>query len=109
MTAKQIQAKLKKLGLINDDGTPVLYSQFKNRASVIRYGKTQKKIAFIGQPKDNLFGFYPKETAHDSIVLKNAYKQYVQLVRGNIDAFVAGDVQWGNGGFPSTYGNIPAK
>jgi metallophosphoesterase superfamily enzyme len=107
MTAKQIQLRLKKLGLINEDGTPVLYSQFKNMSSVFTY--KDKKVIYIGKLNENLFGFYPKEFAHDSILLKWAYKNYVQLVRGNTEPFTNGIVKWGNGAIPTTYSPIKVK
>lgn len=107
MTSKQIQAKLTKLGLINEDGTPVLYSKFKNRATIHRYGQTSKKVVYFGVPKVSLFGFYPfDETAHDSVVLKDAYKNYVKLAKGNTEPYMKGSVKWSNGEIPSRYGSM---
>ncbi len=105
MNAKQIQTKLLKLGLINDDGTPVLYSKFKNRATIQRYGPKSKKVIYIGQPNVSLFGFYPfDEVGHDSVVLKDAYQNYVKLVKGNDEPYRFGTVEWTAGVIPVKYG-----
>lgn len=106
MNAKQIQTKLLKLGLINDDGTPLLYSKFKNRATIQRYGPKGRKVVYFGQPNVSLFGFYPfDETAHDSVVLKDAYQNLVKLVKGNDEPYVKGSMKWTNGEIPTSYGS----
>lgn len=99
-----IYNNLSKLGLINAEGGPLLYSGFKKFASIHRYGN-KYKIVFIGLPKENLFGFYV-EYGNDTQVLKDAYKMYVRLVNGNMEEFNDKDVQWGNCGIPISYGNL---
>ena len=96
---------LKKLHLLGDDGSPVPYSVFKNRASISKYGKQGKdqlKIVFVGIPKENLFGFYVN-CAPDNEAMKEAYAWYLYLIKGQFDKI---DVQFGNKGFPHCYAGL---
>lgn len=104
MTSKQIQANLRKLGLINEDGTKVLYSVFKNKATISRYGKNQLKVVFIGEPKNNLFGFYANQKGSDTEVMKDAYQDYAKLVKGDNGRFDLGLIKWHSTGIPLRYG-----
>lgn len=104
LTHKQLLKNIKKLNLIDGDGTPVLYSQFKNRATIHRYG-SKWKIVFIGLPKVNLFGFYVMYNI-DSVVMKEAYNNFIALVHGDMELYKDEDVQWGNAGIPIVYGNL---
>lgn len=108
LSIKQIQSKLKKLGLISEDGKPLSYAAFKNRATISRFsGRRKYKAVFVGQPKDNLFGFYTMYGT-DPEVMKEAYDYFIQLVKGNSEPYDEGDVQWGNCGIPIAYGNLRA-
>jgi hypothetical protein len=100
----QIKNKLKLLGLITNEGKPISYSSFKNKASVHRYGK-KYKIVFIGIPKTNLFGFYTMYNT-DMLVMKEAYSLFLELVNDNIEPYTNKDVQWTNRGIPLTYSNL---
>ena len=112
LTQKQIEAKLKKLELINDEGVPVLYSVFKNRSAIHRYKgrKHTYKIVFIGIPKDNLFGFYAAfANDSDTNVMKEAYKNFLKLAKGNMEDFNEGIIQWGNCGLPIVYKDLVSQ
>jgi hypothetical protein len=98
-----------KLGLLNEDGTAVSYSVFKNKASIMKYGKQTKhqlKVVYVGFPKENLFGFYV-ECDTDPNCMKQAYSWYCKLVKNDIDSDNI-DIHWGNCGFPIQYGYIRA-
>lgn len=108
---EQLVEKLGQLGLVtireNDSFTyyqPVSYSAFKNRASIHRYGRSAK-IVFVGNPKNNLFGFYV-DWETDSAVMKTAYDKFVSLVKGNMQDYNNQIIQWGNCGIPISYGNL---
>jgi hypothetical protein len=113
LSKEQLFEKLEMLGLVRLEKNsrfsfykPVSYSAFKNRASIHRYGKSSKyKIVFIGQPKQNLFGFYVSYDV-DSQAMKEAYEMFVNLVKGNMADYLRDDVQWGNCGIPLVYQNI---
>lgn len=104
ITHKFLIDKLKSLGMVSEDGKPVLYSTFKNRASVHRYGR-HLKIVYLGIPKENLFGFYVFYNT-DAIVMKDAYKMLLKLVKGDMEDFDNEDLQWGNCGIPLVYGRM---
>lgn len=109
LSIKEIQLRLKRLGLMTDEGEPVLYSAFKNMAGIHRYnGRSGTlKVVFIGLPKENLFGFYAAfKNDTDTNVLKEAYSNYLKLVKGRIDPYETKDVQWGNAGIPLVYGDL---
>lgn len=109
LNERQIKLRLKKLGLINEGDEPVLYSKFKNRASVHRYraGRGVRIVVYIGQPNVNLFGFYhPFNGAVDSQVMKEAYERFSALVRGDLSDFEAGGIQWGNCAIPEKYEDL---
>ena len=105
LSNEQLVDNLKLLGLVNlSTNKPISYSGFKNRASVHKYGDSYK-IVFVGHPKQNLFGFYVMY-GNDSQVMKEAYDMFISLVKGNMEDYNEGDVQWGNGGIPIGYGGL---
>jgi hypothetical protein len=105
LSNEQLIDNLKLLGLVNlSTNKPIAYSGFKNRASVHKYGKNYK-IVFVGQPKENLFGFYVMYD-NDTKAMKESYEMFVSLVKGNMDDYDNGDVQWGNAGIPLSYGGL---
>ena len=105
LTLEQLHTNLKSLGLMSiETNKPISYSGFKNRASVHKYGDSYK-IVFVGQPKQNLFGFYVMY-GNDSQVMKEAYDMFISLVKGNMEDYNEGDVQWGNGGIPIGYSGL---
>ena len=106
LSLEQLHDNLKDLGLMGFDNTPLSYTGFKNRASVHKYGKY--KIVVVGIPKSNLFGFYTMYGT-DSEVLKEAYSMYFNLVKGSIEEYNSGDIQWGNCGIPLKYGNLRSE
>lgn len=107
LSLEQLHERLINLGLMDFNNKPLSYIGFKNRASVHKYGKVHK-IVFVGHPKDNLFGFYTKY-GNNSVVLKEAYRMYFNLVKGSIEDYNNGDIQWGNKGIPLGYGNLRSE
>lgn len=98
---------LLQLGILTEDGTGVSYSVFKNKATIMKYGKQNKhqlKVVFVGFPKENLFGFYV-ECDTDPNCMKQAYDWYCKLVKNTVD-FDDVDIHFGNCGFPMQYGYI---
>ena len=109
LTDIDIQVRLMELGLIQNNGDPILYSAFKNRATIIRSAQNRgvKKAVFIGVPQQNLFGFYtPILNEPDTVVMKQAYKMFVKLAKGDLEDYNNGSVQWGNRGIPLNCGNL---
>lgn len=105
-TNEELIQDLMSLGLVTEDKRPVSYSGFKNRASIHRYGSPVKyKIVFVGLPKKNLFGFYVM-FGDDTKVMKQAYAMFISLVKGNMEDYNIGDLQWGNAGIPLKYKNL---
>ena len=98
---------LQDINLLDSEGKPVSYASFKNRTTILKYGKGRKqlKIVFAGIPQKNLFGFYVY-TDTDPNVLKEAYEMLKQISRGDMTPIEDKDVQWGNCGMPLAYGNL---
>ena len=103
-THLELMEKLKALGLVSADDKPVSYSRFKNSATIMRYAK-KNKIVFVGRPKENLFGFYMTYNI-DSDNMRFAYDMFVKLVKGNMEDYEDGCLQWGNAGIPLVYKNL---
>lgn len=108
MERNLILANLKKINLLNENGTKVSYSVFKSFASIHKYGKqnrNQLKVVYVGIPRDTLFGFYV-ESNPDPLCMKQAYEWYTKLVSGKIDFDSEVDIHFGNMGIPITYGYV---
>jgi len=111
-TIKQLQAKLQKLGILNEDNEPILYSAFKNRASIHKYRAREGvlKIVFVGHPKENLFGFYASfANDNDVNVMREAYKNLKLIASGKLEPHENDEVQWGNCGIPLAYGKLRTR
>ena len=104
MEIQTIHEKLKALNLIDDGNNPLSYSKFKTYASIHRYGKSNK-ILYVGIPNENLFGFYVAFD-NDTNVMKESYEMYKKLVKGSLEDFADGYIQWGNRGIKVSYGNL---
>lgn len=107
LTLVQLQDKLKDLGLTQENGKAIGYGAFKNKSSIMKYGKGKLplKIVIAGKPKENLFGFYVMRDT-DAIVMKEAYDMLVKLANGSIEDYEDGNLQWGDAGIPLSYGNL---
>lgn len=93
LTLDEILTEMVSLGLIDDEGTPISYNTFKNRASIHRYG--WNKVTYIGKPGLSLFAFYAYYSSDlDANVMKDAYNSFLKLVKGNLTEFNLGDVRW---------------
>jgi hypothetical protein len=101
---KEVEGKLMAMGML-PKGQPVRFKEFKERIQVSRYGKRPLYIIFIGDPKHNMFGFYPEITTKAQAI-KDAYASYKRLVRGDLSDIEYGTASWGDGGYPISYGKI---
>ena len=113
ITVGQAKENLKFLGLINlTSNKPISFAGFKKRADVHEYGRGRNplRIIYVGQPRQNLFGFYPmRDTKANN--LKDAYHMYLELVNMSSDSddyplSLIDDIQWGNCGIPISYGDL---
>lgn len=104
---KEVEGKLMAMGLITK-GQPVTLKEFKERANAMKYGKRALYIIFIGEPKHNMFGFYP-EISTKANAIKDAYKSYKKLVNGDLSELNGVDVVWGDSGYPMAYKRIYKK
>lgn len=104
---RQIFARLNKANLM-EDGKPVSFSKFKGYATIYRYSANKHKIVFVGQPKENLFGFYVKNDS-DMKVLREAYDWFVRMAKGDLAPLNEKDVQIGNCGLPKGYVSLKYK
>lgn len=99
LSNKQLIQKLKWLGVVSVvTNKPISYAAFKNRTTIVKYGK-RDKVVFLGQPRKNLFGFYTTLDT-DANVMKEAYKLFTDLVKGDMQGVEDKAVQWGNTGIP---------
>lgn len=110
-----LQTRLYMLGMvvrrgISNDYQPVSFKEFKDRVGINNYGRgvSKMKIITLGEPKENLFAFYP-EISPNPIALKQCYEMYVKLVNGEWEDVDSGDIVWGNGGIPLVYGKIRVR
>jgi hypothetical protein len=100
LSNKQLLLRLKQLGLVIGDKTPITYTAFKNRATIAGYKRGD--IILIGIPKKNLFGFYVPRNKHPEM-MKDAYKRFEKLVNGKMTDYEDKVIQWGNAGVPLDY------
>jgi len=107
LPVEQVRGKLELLGLIIN-GKPISFKEFKERADVHEYGRGRNKlhIIYIGQPKENLFAFYPPQTTKPE-ALKISYEYYKDCVESEFMCeYNDENVMWGNCGIPVSYGNV---
>ena len=106
LTIDQLKENLKLLGVINLTTNKLIpFTGFKNRCTIHKYGK-KLKIVFLGQPKENLFGFYVMYDT-DLNVLKESYQMLLNLIENNdISQYYDDDIQWGNAGIPIQYSHL---
>ncbi len=99
-----VKGKLMAMGMITH-GMPVSFKEFKERASAHKYGKRALYIIFIGEPKHNMFAFYP-EISTKKQAIRDAYNMYKRLVNGDLSDIENRDAIWGDSGYPLIYGPI---
>ena len=104
---KEVEGKLMAMGMITK-GQPVTFKEFKERANTLRYGKRPLYIIFVGDPKHNMFGFYP-EISTKAQAIKDAYASYKRLVKGDLSDIEYGTASWGDSGYPMAYRKIYKK
>ncbi len=102
LSHEKVLEKLYWLGVVNiETDKPLSYVGFKNRTSVIEFYNSDV-IVFLGQPKQNMFGFYV-DKGHASACTKQAYQMFTDLVSGKMEDFKAGRIQWTKKGMPLEY------
>lgn len=107
----KINQKLKEIGLIDEKDKVVSLAQFKKMASVHQYGKGKQRlfIIFVGNPRNNMFAFYPP-TETKPEMLKTAYSYLVDTATTELkQEYLDGNVLWGNCGYPLGYRSIRAE
>jgi hypothetical protein len=103
-----LNQKLIDMGLITDKGEPISFAKFKKLCDIHQYGRGQRRlfIIFIGQPKENLFAFYPPTCTRPEM-LKIAYEYLVDTITTDIkQEFLDSNMQWGNCGYPLSYADV---
>ena len=107
LPVEQVNEKFEALGLL-PNGKPVSFAKFKQYASAHQYGRGSNKlyIIFVGQPRENLFAFYPPHgTKADCLAI--AYEYYLDTVATDMkQEYLDENVMWGNKGYPLSYGRI---
>jgi hypothetical protein len=104
---KEVEGKLMAMGML-PKGKPVSFREFQERAQVSKYGKRALYIIFIGEPKHNMFGFYP-EISTKAQAVRDAYNSYKKLVNGDLSELNGLNVAWGDSGYPLVYNRIYKK
>ena len=101
-----LKKKLNEAGLTKDKGEVITFAKFKKLVTIDQYGKGKGRlfILFVGEPKENLFAFYPMTDTRPNM-LKEAYGYLVDIK----EAYDSEDVVWGNCGYPLKYGKIRAN
>ena len=107
LTHEQLKENLTKLGLIVN-GKPVTKKLFTEYADFNQYGRGKPSlyVIYIGVPKENLFGFYPHRRTTKVEALSEAYDMYKNIVLHNDYYYKIDYIQWGNCGYPLSYGNL---
>jgi len=103
----EVEGKLMAMGMIVK-GQPVTFKEFKERVNAMKYGNKPLYVIYIGDPKNNMFGFYP-DISTKAQAIKDAYKSYKKLVNGDLSDFEDEYVAWGNSGYPLSYRKIYKK
>lgn len=103
----EVDKKLTEVGLLID-GKLVSFAQFKKLADTHSYTgwnghRIKKYIIFVGNPRNNLFGFYPPATTKKES-LEIAYSYLMDVDQNYIDE----NIVWGNWGIPISYGKLRA-
>lgn len=107
----KVNQKLKEIGLTDEKGNVISFAQFKKLADIHQYGNGAKRlyIIFVGNPKNNLFGFYPMTDTRPNM-LKETYGYLVDIATTELkQEFLDGNVIWGNCGYPLQYKGIRAE
>jgi hypothetical protein len=110
LSNEALMEKLKALSLIDENGNPISFSKFKKLVDIHQFGSGSKRlfIFFIGNPKENLIGFYPPTDARPEM-MKICYQYLVDTITTDIkQEYLDGNIQWGNCGIPIGYGDLRA-
>lgn len=106
---EEVNGKFEALGLL-PNGKPVSFNKFKEYADAHEYGRGKGKlyIVYVGNPRENLFAFYPPQGTKAEC-LKVAYGCYLDTVlTESKDQYQFENVMWGNCGYQVSYGGIRA-
>ena len=95
------------IGLIKK-GKLVSKKAFNELANVHLFGKQTNnlRIIFFGIPKECMYGFYPKYRENQAKQLITIHQWCENVIEGNMEYFDFEYIQFGNCGFPLTYGNL---
>ena len=110
LSNEALMEKLKALGLIDENGNPISFSKFKKLVDIHQFGSGSKRlfIFFIGNPKENLIGFYPPTDTRPEM-MKICYEYLVDTISTDIkQEYLDENIQWGNCGYPVVYGDLRA-
>lgn len=110
LSNEALMEKLKALGLIDENGNAISFSKFKKLVDIHQLGIGRKRlfIFIIGNPKENLIGFYPPTDARPEM-MKICYQYLVDTITTDIkQEYLDGNIQWGNCGIPIGYGDLRA-
>ena len=105
-----LNQKLIDMGLIIDNHKPISFAKFKKLCDIHQYGRGQRRlfIIFVGQPKENLFAFYPPTCTRPEM-FKIAYEYLVDTITTDMkQEFLDENIQWGNCGIPLSYADVRA-
>lgn len=108
LSNEALMEKLKALSLIDENGNPISFSKFKKLVDIHQLGIGRKRlfIFIIGNPKENLIGFYPPTDARPEM-MKICYQYLVDTITTDIkQEYLDGNIQWGNCGIPIGYGDL---
>ena len=110
LSNEALMEKLKALGLIDENGNAISFSKFKKLVDIHQLGIGRKRlfIFIIGNPKENLIGFYPPTDTRPEM-MKICYQYLVDTITTDIkQEYLDGNIQWGNCGIPIGYGDLRA-
>lgn len=95
------------IGLIKG-GKLIHKSKFNLYANVHVYGKrlNNLRIIFFGNPRECIYGFYPRFSENQAKQLTEIYQWCENVIAGDVSYFENNDIQFGNCGIPLSYGNL---
>ena len=99
------------IGLM-DNMKPITKKSFKERARLTTYTSrgSRLEVFFFGDKMRGMVGFYPLYNKDSKAVCLNlAYKNYQDILNGNLDSVDNDLVQRGNGGVPLQYQDLYFK
>lgn len=83
-------------------------TKFNLIANIHLYGKRSNnfRIIFFGNPRENMYGFYPDFSENKTKQLSSIYQWCENIINGDIHYFDQDKIQFGNCGIPLSYGDL---